>query len=60
MEDLKQQAIVAVKAYLIDLLKNDKYCRARSVGDALVILIQEELPSEEEIAKTVVTWKSLK
>ena len=60
MEDLKQQAIVAVKAYLIDLLKNDNYCRARSVGVSLGSLIQEELPLEEEIAKTVFTWKSLK
>jgi len=48
MEDLKQQAIEAVKAYLIDLLKKSEYCDARSIGDVLAILVRKSPSTGEQ------------
>lgn len=35
-------AVKAVRDYLVDLLRQEDWCRASSVGQALVILVRED------------------
>lgn len=41
MSDIEEEAIRAVKDYVIELLKKDDYCRASVIGEALRILVND-------------------
>jgi len=54
MFDMRDNAIKAVKNYLIELLVYDEFCQAKQVGVALKLLLNTavmEMPIEDRIEK---------